>query len=81
MARFQIADEEAIKSSGIGDKKDNQASNSKRSDDKKASLVVTGEKRKRDDEEDDSHGEGFNPKYLTSRELFELEVNSSLHTS
>ncbi|KAH0615000.1 uncharacterized protein H6S33_000636 [Morchella sextelata] len=75
MARFQIADEEAVKSSGIGEKKDNQTSNSKRSDDKKASLVVTGEKRKRDDEEDDSHGEGFNPKYLTSRELFELEIS------
>ncbi|CAM1502847.1 Fc.00g076230.m01.CDS01 [Cosmosporella sp. VM-42] len=32
-------------------------------------------KRKRDDGEDDDHLNAFNPKYLTSRDLFELEIS------
>ncbi|KAF4979392.1 hypothetical protein FZEAL_4395 [Fusarium zealandicum] len=32
-------------------------------------------KRKRDTDEDDESSDGFNPKYLTSRDLFELEIS------
>lgn len=72
MAKFQVADEEALKSTG---KVDGVANGSKRMDDKKPGVTATGEKRKREEsEEDESKGEGFNPKYLTSPELFELEV-------
>lgn len=72
MAKFQVADEEAFKSTG---KVDGAANGLKRPDDKKPGAVTTGEKRKREEsDEDESRGEGFNPKYLTSPELFELEV-------
>lgn len=42
---------------------------SKSAEDAKSKL-----KRKRDDGDDDSSANAFNPKYLTSRDLFELEV-------
>lgn len=79
MARFQIADEEAFKSTG---KVDGATNGLKRPDDKKPGVVSTGEKRKRDEsDEDESRGEGFNPKYLTSPELFELEVMKHFYFS
>lgn len=72
MTKFQVANEEALKSTG---KVDGVANGLKRPDDKKPGASTTGEKRKREEsEEDESKGEGFNPKYLTSPELFELEV-------
>lgn len=48
---------------------DQDARASKAADESKRTL-----KRKRDDEEGDSPTDHFNPKYLTSRDLFELEV-------
>lgn len=79
MAKFQVADEEAFKSTG---KVDGATNGLKRPDDKKPGVVTTGEKRKREEsDEDESRGEGFNPKYLTSPELFELEVIMRFHSS
>lgn len=79
MAKFQVADEEAFKSTG---KVDGATNGLKRPDDKKLGVVAAGEKRKREEsDEDESRGEGFNPKYLTSPELFELEVMKYLHFS
>ncbi|KAI5778894.1 THO complex, subunit THOC1 [Geopyxis carbonaria] len=70
MIKFREADKESYKSSGGSGKTDHGP---KKHDDKKIGGPVAGEKRKR---EDDSHGESsFNPKFLTSRELFELEIS------
>lgn len=78
MSKFREADEESVKSSGGIGKGDSGGSggSAKKHDDKKATNGVAGEKRKREDDEE-MKGEGFNPKYLTSRELFELEVSLS----
>lgn len=84
MARFQVADEEALKTTGGSGKVEGAVNVVKRPDDRKLGVVTAGEKRKREEsEEDESRGEGFNPKYLTSRELFELEVTKpffGIHT-
>jgi THO complex subunit 1 len=37
-------------------------------------------KRKRETDEDDESSNAFNPKYLTSKDLFDLEVYSRLHS-
>lgn len=42
----------------------------------KSEEVKRGTKRKRGQDDDDELAIGFNPKYLTSRDLFELEVRS-----
>ena len=72
MAKFKEADEESLKTTGGLSKAEAGAAHGKRPDDRKPpATAVAGERRKRDDRD----GEGFNPKYLTSRELFELEVS------
>lgn len=69
MQKFREADEEGFRTTG--GKSDN-GSYKKHEGSKGPS---TGDKRKRDDaSSEELKGEGFNPKYLTSRELFELEV-------
>ncbi|KAA8910679.1 THO complex, subunit THOC1 [Sphaerosporella brunnea] len=77
MAKFKEADEEALQSTG-GATKNDAGGPAKSAEEKRATAAVAGEKRKRldDDNGDDLRG-GFNPKYLTSRELFELELGSS----
>jgi THO complex subunit 1 len=81
MLKFRQANVEVAKIAGVGGKQYIQGSTSK-GDDKRttgAAGAATGEKRKREDESpDEPRGEGFNPKYLTSRELFELEVRTLL---
>jgi THO complex subunit 1 len=76
MAKFSQADSESLVSTGGGAKGDTNGSG-KTAEEKKAYAAATGEKRKRmeDDNGDELRGGGFNPKYLTSRELFELEVS------
>lgn len=72
MAKFQHADEEAMKTAGGLGKPD--STNAKKAEERKPGTVL-GEKRKRNEcDDDEAKGEGFNAKYLTSRELFELEV-------
>jgi THO complex subunit 1 len=68
MKRFKSADDELTKPGG----KSEGGAPVKR-DGGSIGGPGVGEKRKREDEEE-IKGEGFNPKYLTSRELFELEV-------
>ena len=87
MLKFREADEESVKITGGMDKSSSSSGSSKKAEDKKPSSgsggggsgsgAVTGEKRKRaqDDDGGELKGGGFNPKYLTSRELFELEVS------
>ncbi|RPA96480.1 hypothetical protein L873DRAFT_1811344 [Choiromyces venosus 120613-1] len=71
MAKFKKAEDDSIKTTGKVD----VANGPKKTDEKKPGVTV-GEKRKHIDAgDDDIKGEGFNPKYLTSRELFELEIS------
>ncbi|CUS10902.1 unnamed protein product [Tuber aestivum] len=71
MAKFRKAEDDSIKTTGKVD----VANGPKKADEKKAG-VPPGEKRKQiDGDDNDIKGEGFNPKYLTSRELFELEIS------
>ncbi|CAZ80092.1 unnamed protein product [Tuber melanosporum] len=71
MAKFKKAEDDSIKTTGKVD----VANGPKKADEKKPGVSL-GEKRKQiDGDDDDIKGEGFNPKYLTSRELFELEIS------
>lgn len=73
MAKFAQADDEGQKTSGFGVPK-SEAIRKQLSDERRSANA--GEKRKRYDDLDTEalKSESFNPKYLTSRELFELEV-------
>lgn len=78
LARFRIADEAGQATSGAS-----KPGQSKRNEDRKptSSHANSGEKRSRDDGDAQMLGESFNPKYLTGRELFELEVDHCLPCS
>ena len=72
MSKFREADEQSVKTTG-GAAKPEAGRPAKKPDDKKLTTVPDDRRKK-----DDGEGEGFNPKYLTSRELFELEVSDSV---
>ena len=74
MAKFRVADDESFKTTG-GASIGGGGAPGKKPDGKTIATTVAGTKRKREDDEDEVKGGGFNPKYLTSRELFELEVS------
>ncbi|TGZ84813.1 hypothetical protein EX30DRAFT_337280 [Ascodesmis nigricans] len=70
LARFRIADAAGKATSGSTkslEKRDEKKSNS--------SQPNVGDKRPRSDDDAEMLLEGFNPKYLTGRELFELEIS------
>ncbi|KAI5815600.1 THO complex, subunit THOC1 [Pyronema omphalodes] len=69
MQKFKEAEKQTRESTGDSTKAEPVAPSKSLSDDSKTTPVA-GTKRKREDVET----EGFNPKYLTSRELFELEI-------
>lgn len=73
MQKFKEAEKQTRESTGDSAKAEPVPPSKNPSEDSKTTPVA-GTKRKREDVET----EGFNPKYLTSRELFELEVSLSL---
>jgi THO complex subunit 1 len=73
MQKFKEAEKQTRESTGDSTKAEPMPPPKNPSEDSKTTPVA-GTKRKREDVET----EGFNPKYLTSRELFELEVSLSL---
>lgn len=78
MAKFREADDESVKTTGgasNGGGGGGGGTPGKKPDANPVPSVVAGMKRKREDDTDEVKGGGFNPKYLTSRELFELEVS------
>jgi THO complex subunit 1 len=57
--------------------KPDQGSRQKQADDTKRALKRKRDDDEEDEEDDDALGDTFNPKYLTSRDLFQLEVRST----